>query len=66
MHVDLRGRKPYARRGVHGFEQIGDELAQPGIEQAHRRGPDAQPGIGEFEYGQSGHQCTPVLNPGEM
>ena len=65
MHVDLRGRKPDARRGVHGLEHVIDQPRQRGVEIAHRRRARAQPRVGKFQYGQLRHGCflIPRLAP---
>ena len=58
MDIDLRGRQSDPRGGIHGLQHVGDQLLERGIELLHRVGTGAQPGIGEFQYGQQGHRYS--------
>ena len=60
VHVDLRCRQPYAGCGVHGLEHVVDQLLYRRIDLIDRLGDGAQPGVGEFEDVEDGHECERV------
>jgi len=55
VNVHLACRQADSGRGVHGLEQIVDQLPDRIVHRGHRLGPGAQPRIGITEYGQLGH-----------
>lgn len=51
LHVHLGSGQTDARRLVHGFSHVGDELAYGFIDLMHGGGPFMQPGVGKTKYG---------------
>ncbi len=58
VHVDLGGGQADAVGRVHGFEHVGHELLQLGVERGDRRGAGAQARVGELQDGKYGHRFT--------
>src|SRR5262245_38171110 len=55
VHVDLGGREADARRRVHGFGHVGDELLQALVEHGDRRSDLVEAGVGVAEDVQNRH-----------
>jgi len=55
VHVDLRRSQADARRGVHGFEHVVDQLTQRVIDGFDRLRLGTKPRIGKFEDGELSH-----------
>jgi hypothetical protein len=50
LDIDLGRRQAYARRSVHGFQHIGDQGPDTGVDGFHRQRWFAQPGIRIVQY----------------